>query len=730
MSNIIQVTNNVTKNTVEVQPGGSSTQLDVTNATTQTTLEFNSGLFLAAPVATLGDLSDVVVPSPGVTDSLIWGGSSWTSVSPTTFATFFSLTDIADVTAGATSGQVLRWDGVNSWDPDTLTLQDITDGGTTTTDSITTGGLSTSGTVSATGGVTSGTWTLPTANGSAGQVLTDAGFVTFDLGDLDDVVDSSAIGDFLWKTPLGWRTTTPEISMNSDVNSSTEAVGDILRWNGSMFVNAPLDDYTSLDAVTTVGSTTSNTIGVGNVTINGAWSFPTTDADDDTKFLRSNADGTSEWDYVSVNQADDVYLNVLSNGEYLQWNGVESRWENTVISIDDLNEVDTSGATNGQYLVFNGTQWLPSTLTLEESISLTDLDDVDTTGVGVGDVITFNGTTWDAQPVPGVSTIYMDDLGDADMTTTPPVADDFLKWDGSNWVPAEVPPAELSADINVTDAAGNYSPGDVIPAGTSFETVFNNMMVSYQVPVLTLSGWTTGTYEHGATFNDTSYTLAFTNDSNIDVGVNGTWTTSDTYITGDTGSVAAADGSYSTTAFSGQLLVANTSVGTGAYQRTGAAALTVNGFQDTNTDAINSQTKSSTVRFRYWIVDSATALTIDTFTDLEGNNMMTAADPSLNGGGAGVVESGLMSGISNLGDTFAGGHDYIYWVYPAYFTVSSVVLNGSTNLYAGDEADKTTAVIHMGTFDMTNQFGETVTMDVLRTKVSNALAGGSVITVS
>lgn len=648
MSNIVQVTNNVTSTSVTVNTTAGP-NLTLTSNNTVNTVELNAGLFLPAPVASWGDIANVHSGvDSAAANSIAWFfGGEWT---PTTISTALGqgvLTDLSDVSSGATSGQQLQWSG-SAWIPVTNTLDTITSAGNTTSNNITVGTLTTTGSVNAgtvvtgTAGVISGTWTLPTANGTSGQYLMDTGWENFDqaLGDLSDVVDSSANGDVIYKTPLGWRTTAPTLDFLTDVSASTPSVGQFLGWAGP--------NYQVLDLVK-------------------SYITDFDDADYATAAQGTNADTAFGWgDHAGL------YAN-LSHTH----------------GIEDL----TAGTAN------------------------------------LGDVIKFDGANWITGSV-SVGTVSMDDLSDADTTTTAPVLDDYLKWDGTNWVPAPVPAAELSSDITVTDAAGNYSPGDVISSGTAFEDMWNYMLVSFQQPVLTLSGWTTGTYEHGATFNDTSYTLAFTNDSNIDVGVNGTWTTSDTYITGDTGSVAAADGSYSTTAFSGQLLVSNTSVGVGAYQRTGAAQLNVTGFKDTQAGNINSQTKSSTVRFRYWIVDSATALTIDTFTDLEGNNMMVAADPSLNGGGAGVVESGLMSGISNLGDTFAGGHDYIYWVYPAYFTVSSVVLNGSTNLYAGDEADKTTAVIHMGTFDMTNQYGETVTMDVLRTKVSNALAGGSVITVS
>jgi hypothetical protein len=138
---------------------------------------------------------------------------------------------------------------------------------------------------------------------------------------------------------------------------------------------------------------------------------------------------------------------------------------------------------------------------------------------------------------------------------------------------------------------------------------------------------------------------------------------------------------------------------------------------------------SSTVRFRYWIIDSGSTINTTNSSTLA-YPMLAAADPSLNGTGADTVESGLFSSDSQLGFTAAGNHDYIYWVFPAAATVSNVVMNGSINLYAGDKADQTTAVIYAGEFDCFNQFGQSVRMQLLRSKVSNAFASGTVITVS
>jgi hypothetical protein len=357
-----------------------------------------------------------------------------------------------------------------------------------------------------------------------------------------------------------------------------------------------------------------------------------------------------------------------------------------------------------------------SLLPASSSLNLEDLLNVNA-GATSGNVIVYDGSNW----IPGTATA----------TFPTATANQILQYNGTEWVAVDLSSTGGSgddttdADINVTDAAGNYVPGMTIAAGTDFESIFRTMLESYQQPVMSLSGWTSGTFEHGESYSDTTFTLAFTNDSNIDTGDNGTYVTEDTYLTGGTGTAFPFDGPYTIPALSGTLLVTDTNEGTGAVQRTNAAKITVSGFSDTNGDSIAARSASSTVRYRYWIVDYATQLTPDSISTSEGATMMSGR---LSGGNS--IESALFSSDSQLGFTASGNHDYIYWVFPAAAEISNVVMNGSINLYAGDKADKTTAVIHMGEFDLVNQHGRTVRMEVLRSKVNNAFASGSVITVS
>lgn len=331
-----------------------------------------------------------------------------------------------------------------------------------------------------------------------------------------------------------------------------------------------------------------------------------------------------------------------------------------------------------------------------------------------GQLLQYNGTDWIA----------------VDLSAVLPTATtgQYLQWDGTNWVAVSLTTSGgvLQSDIVVTDTVGNVTAGTTLTAGTSFEDIFNQMMVSYQAPVLSVSGWTTGTFEHGSTFSDTTFNVAFTNDANINTGDIGAYSVSDTYITGVGGTVPAQDGSVTTASFSGSLLVSNTNAGASTTHRSGAAELTVNGFTNSEGGAINTVTKSSTVRFRYWVLENTSSLSQNP-GNVATQLVVSGADLNLDGTGSGVLESGLISSVANLGFTAAGNHDYVYFLLPAAYTVNNITQNTSINLYAGDTADQTTAVIYLGEVDLVNQHNATVRMQVLRSKVSNAFAAGSVI---
>ena len=193
------------------------------------------------------------------------------------------------------------------------------------------------------------------------------------------------------------------------------------------------------------------------------------------------------------------------------------------VSLASPNELTITRNVTQNRIEFNSGLALPTPIS-----TLEDLTNV-AAGATVGQVIQWDGTNW--TPI--------DPSGGIDITAT---NGQILQYNGTEWVAVDLTTAgddTIDADINVTDAAGNYTPGMTITAGTDFESIFRFMMESYQNPVASLSDWTSGTFEHGATFTEDGYTLAFTNDSNINTTVAGTYTFGDAYITGASGAARA-----------------------------------------------------------------------------------------------------------------------------------------------------------------------------------------------
>lgn len=174
----------------------------------------------------------------------------------------------------------------------------------------------------------------------------------------------------------------------------------------------------------------------------------------------------------------------------------------------------------------------------------------------------------------------------------------------------------FSSGFTITDPVGTQTTGQTIATGADVEQYLVDMVVSYQKPRVTLSGWAfSGGKEHGTTGSDSTFTLAFTNDSNIDPAFTGTAAFTDTYMTNQTTTgITASDGSKTMAACSGTYLITNAATaGTGSSRSRGSAGkLTVSGFKDTNGDTIldpfgnSTETTNATVYYRSKVVRNST----------------------------------------------------------------------------------------------------------------------------
>jgi hypothetical protein len=290
-----------------------------------------------------------------------------------------------------------------------------------------------------------------------------------------------------------------------------------------------------------------------------------------------------------------------------------------------------------------------------------------------------------------------------------------------------LPGPSLATALDPTETQLFFTDPGTFAQGTSIESVLRQLLIHFQPPVMTLSGWTSGTYEHGASYSDTDFTLSFSNFSNVDASDNGTAAFTDTYISNGTNAVVTPASSQ-TVSFSrsGTLLVTNaTPAGQSgsSVSRSNAAKLTLSSFTDSQGSGISNKAISSTVRYRYWILDSTTAINFGSLTNANGTSLVTTSS-SLTG--ANAVESGLYSSVGNLSLSSNGSYDYVYWVYPTAVTVNNINNPLGLPIYTGDTTGSTsTAIIYIGTFTLTNQHGADVSMTVLRTKNSGALGSGT-----
>jgi len=287
---------------------------------------------------------------------------------------------------------------VGSGGAGTDNLDDVTSRGSTTTNSITVGG------------VTVGTeYSLPSTDGSANQVISTNGsgtltFTTLDFtGGLEykgsyDITAAPSLtsakkGDFYIITNgpgtiagvsfedgdhivFNQDASSPltsamfdkidnseaytTLASLTDTNISTPANGQVLKHNGTSWVNTQLA-YSELSGTPTTVSTFTND---ANYVASG----------DNVSVLTNDANYVASGDNVSTLTNDAGYLTDIT-GE----------------NLGDLSDVTVTTPTSGQVLSYNGANWVNSAAS---SGSLAGLSDVTITAAANGDYLRYNGSAW------------------------------------------------------------------------------------------------------------------------------------------------------------------------------------------------------------------------------------------------------------------------------------------------------------------------------------------------
>jgi len=251
----------------------------------------------------------------------------------------------------------------------------------------------------------------------------------------------------------------PKVEELADVNLTTLQDGQVLTWDNtnSEWVNSTISSGTS-DFVS-LSDTPANYTGAGGqfLKVNAgatAVEFGTTGIDElsdvDTSTTAPTNGQTLKWDGTNwtpaddtgtaytagtgldltgttfsldadLNELNDVNITSVQDKDYVMWDNATSRWINQAPqtqSINVMNDVDTTttAPTNGQTLKWDGLNWTPA-------------DDTDTTYTA-GTGLDLTGTTFSLDS-------GIDLLSDVDTSTTAPTNGQTLKWDGTNWTPAD-----------------------------------------------------------------------------------------------------------------------------------------------------------------------------------------------------------------------------------------------------------------------------------------------------
>lgn len=265
----------------------------------------------------------------------------------------------------------------------------------------------------------------------------------------------------------------------TDVTNASPSTGQVIRYNGTNYVNAQLSFNDLSNTPTTLagyGITDAYTKGQVN-------SLVYSDSDVDSHLNVSSALPAQilVWngsDYIWSDVASagggatrldlltDVTLTNTSDNEILVYNATSSKFLNEPFShfdLDDLGNVTGTPSAN-QALIWNGTSWAPGTVGgSSTSLALNDLTDVTNTSPSTGQVIRYNGTNYvnaqlsynDLSNLPTIPAAYTDSDVDSHLNRSAAGTNQVLSWNGSDyaWVDGDQVAGAVEELNDLTDVS-------------------------------------------------------------------------------------------------------------------------------------------------------------------------------------------------------------------------------------------------------------------------------------
>ena len=411
---------------------------------------------------------------------------------------------------------------------------------------------------------------------------------------------------------------------------------------------------------------------------------------------------------------------------------------NNLINIAKL---DVTDGTTGQVLSTNGSGVLsfitvPTELANDSSPQLggnLDLNSNNVTGTGninITGSVTATSFVGDGSGLTNVSTVAsIDDLTDVDTTTSAPTSGQFLKWNGSNWVPdtvAGVSPQNLWLTINSdsgSTSANSTTDALTIQGGTDIST-----SISGDVLTINYTGAGAGTQDLFATIlSDSGSTTA---NSAIDTLTVSGGTGISTSIVGDTLTITNSSPNVD------QNLFATVSSDSGSTTaNTTTDTLTVSGGTGISTAIVGdtltiTNTVASVNTFGTVAVAGQTDVTADssgdTLTLVAGSNITLTTsgnsvtiNASAGAGGTGTVTTGTAGRLAYYATT---GTTVVE-------TNSTLAWNAGTDTLTVDNLEVTTAIGDIATGNITTTgnitASGTVTANTVDADIFQSLSTGT-----
>lgn len=489
------------------------TDVDTTGITIGQVLQYDGSGFVPLTITDqvgatiLNELGDVDTSTTAPTngDALVFDGTNFVpqAVSGGGASVISDLTDVD--TTGVALNNVLKYDGTN-WVDGTIAYSEVT--GTPTLATVATSGsyndLSDQPTIPVnindlgdvdTTGITSGQ--VLQYNGTnfiAATVSAGGASVISDLTDVD--ITGVALNNVLKYDGTNWVdgsiaysevTGTPTLATVATSGAYSDLSGtptlstvatsgsyNDLTNRPSLSVVATTGDYTNLINTPTIPSVLDNLGDVDTTTTaptNGdALIF------DGTNFVPQAVSGGSG--ATQLDELTDVTISTPVDNQFLRYNGTNfvNETVNIVSAASDLTDVDTSGAASGNLLKYNGTTWVSGTVDYSEVSSTPSLATVATTGAysdlsGAPTLSTVatSGSYDDLLNQPTIPS-NIEELGNVD--TTGVVANNILKYNGTNWVDGSVDYTEVSNTPTLATVAttGSYDDLSNLPVLSTVAT--------------------------------------------------------------------------------------------------------------------------------------------------------------------------------------------------------------------------------------------------------------------